>query len=325
MSACKPTPNGDSCAQTLMHELPGYDDTYDRPTYRFSLVECLICSEVMTKDKFPKNHHSMKSGDESEHNSEVCWSCWDQHIDSETDSKPTSVISCAQCSKVLEEPEIRDLAATDTYEKYLDKATKEYLQAQEAYFACPMAGCSWGAYFVPDDGNIFACRACGARHCISCDVRFHDGLTCEEFTSGKTRKTVEEDEDPAQVVRRLEEEERAIKRRMVEEQESQLELKTKTRPCPRCGIHIDKYEGCDHVTCRRCRYEFCWECFVSYGSLASRTGIRGIGNSAHKETCRCNDKLGLVRLQYSPKQTWLENLLLNEPTADKSMKGVLEQ
>jgi len=33
-----------------------------------------------------------------------------------------------------------------------------------------------------------------------------------------------------------------------------------TKPCPSCGAIIEKSSGCDHMTCSRCRCEFCFSC-----------------------------------------------------------------
>jgi len=38
----------------------------------------------------------------------------------------------------------------------------------------------------------------------------------------------------------------------------------KARKCPGCDCWIEKNEGCDHMTCRQCRYEFHWCCGTHY-------------------------------------------------------------
>jgi hypothetical protein len=52
-----------------------------------------------------------------------------------------------------------------------------------------------------------------------------------------------------------------------------------TKQCPQCRWHIQKNEGCDHMTCRICKHEFCWECFVDYKLIANQ------GASQHKTSC----------------------------------------
>jgi ariadne-1 len=36
------------------------------------------------------------------------------------------------------------------------------------------------------------------------------------------------------------------------------------KPCPQCRINTWKYDGCNHITCQKCHYEWCWVCFGKY-------------------------------------------------------------
>ena len=38
----------------------------------------------------------------------------------------------------------------------------------------------------------------------------------------------------------------------------------KVKKCPRCKFYIEKNEGCNHMTCTSCRYEWCWICQKEY-------------------------------------------------------------
>ena len=39
-----------------------------------------------------------------------------------------------------------------------------------------------------------------------------------------------------------------------------------TKTCPQCKWNIQKNEGCNHMTCLRCQYQFCWICFGNWAT-----------------------------------------------------------
>jgi len=47
-----------------------------------------------------------------------------------------------------------------------------------------------------------------------------------------------------------------------------------TKECPQCNVRIEKNEGCNHMTCRQCTYQFCWVCSKPW-KLDARDGGHG--------------------------------------------------
>jgi len=74
--------------------------------------ECIICCEELPTYHFP-GEAPHKPGQEC--NSSVCFSCFEQHLQNEVDSKKWNEIKCPECAQVLEEQEIKALALEATY------------------------------------------------------------------------------------------------------------------------------------------------------------------------------------------------------------------
>ena len=49
-------------------------------------------------------------------------------------------------------------------------------------------------------------------------------------------------------------------------------VRQNTKECPKCRVHIEKNQGCNHMTCRYCSHEFCWLCMRPYKTHQMATG-----------------------------------------------------
>ena len=90
--------------------------------------------------------------------------------------------------------------------------------------------------------------SCNTQWCFDCGKEPHWPATCEQ-----TADYIEE----------------AVKRGNINTKSGATNLAhfpswRNTKKCPKCRNAIEKNEGCIHMTCPICRYEFCWGCLRDF-------------------------------------------------------------
>ncbi|XP_054152753.1 E3 ubiquitin-protein ligase RNF19B-like [Oppia nitens] len=65
----------------------------------------------------------------------------------------------------------------------------------------------------------------------------------------------------AQAAERERQQRERLEARQREERDSEQTVRQVSRPCPKCRAYIiKKNDGCNHMKCIQCKYEFCWIC-----------------------------------------------------------------
>ncbi|CAF3981604.1 unnamed protein product [Rotaria magnacalcarata] len=114
-------------------------------------------------------------------------------------------------------------------------------------------GCGSGCQLVDGEGPMFTCLHCERKTCAHHRIKWHSGLTCAQYD----RKLINDSE----------------------EQQNQKWLRDNAKKCPACHSFIQKNDGCVHMTCSHCKYEFCWVCFADFKP------IQDYGNHNHVRHC----------------------------------------
>jgi hypothetical protein len=219
-------------------------------------MECSVCCE----DKPTADFNDQFASSCTHHVRDICNECCQRHIHEEVRGKGNATeIKCPTCSAVLEHVDVKRFATVADFQHYDEVLNKQTLQTMPEFRWCSRAGCGSGQLVEGADANpIMICVHCRAKTCFTHRTA-HPGKSCAEYDREKAAS-----------------------------EEAALEhlLQTTTKPCPGCNAAIEKNDGCDHMTCAKtaggCGFEFCWRCGADYNGAS---GIRAIGNGAHKTTC----------------------------------------
>ncbi|CAF1550071.1 unnamed protein product [Adineta ricciae] len=101
-------------------------------------------------------------------------------------------------------------------------------------------GCGWGTEILGTMVPYLTCLNCKKTTCTHHKIRWHVGMTCSEYD-----QKLESDR---------------------ENRQNKKYLNDHTKKCPKCKVSIEKNGGCNHMTCRNCKHEFCWSCLTDYKS-----------------------------------------------------------
>mmetsp|Transcript_129386 Transcript_129386/g.374696 ORF Transcript_129386/g.374696 Transcript_129386/m.374696 type:complete len:397 (+) Transcript_129386:59-1249(+) len=147
---------------------------------------------------------------------------------------------------------------------YLEEAMS-LAQSPAAFVPTPSLPVPRGFWFEPGLKTSVRCPDCKKSFCVVCCQSAHPRYTCEDARRRRLAKGVTAKADDSSACYAL-------------LRAQGLDVK----PCPRCGHAICKAneEDCDHMTCSRCKKEFCWSC------LADREVIFHHGNHYHAPQCR---------------------------------------
>eukprot|EP01052_Picozoa_sp_SAG31_P009712 SAG31_NODE_517_length_14689_cov_5.110487_3_plen_556_part_00 len=165
------------------------------------------------------------------------------------DQKGTGEVTCVGCTKLLSQAEIdRFHPQTGTRAEAL--MLEKTLAKMDDWMWCP-SGCGAGGFSTgcgrSKGCHAFCCPECDASFCCDCGLpeKYH------VKNSGVWRSCSEA----------------LLQREQCEATEAYLRS-GKVKACPKgsggCGSLTERDGGCSHITCRVCKFEWCWLCEGKY-------------------------------------------------------------
>lgn len=174
---------------------------------------------------------------------EYCKGCLARHIEASEDLEvpcPYVAENGTRCEGYLQDREFRSLVDERVYAAHLMKSIERAEATIKGSFHCKTPDCRGWAE-IGELVTDFRCPLCHKVSCVKCKV-IHEGKTCTEYyydTNEGARKARDD--------------------KQTEKQLQSLIKSKKAMNCPGCGVVIEKNQGCNHMTCSRCKREFQWQ------------------------------------------------------------------
>lgn len=183
---------------------------------------CLICEEKLSNEELLYNFIGCTHG--------FCNSCFLEYFKEKINNNKVIDIKCPQdgCETIIKYEfienflTIKEKSLLDKYKKFKNRYI---LLANSDIQLCPFPDCESYAKKNTDTKNVTCLN--GHQFCLKCLKSCHNDNNCQ-IENDKNFQDWKKDK--------------------------------KVKQCPRCKYYIEKIDGCNHITCVNCNYEWCWLC-----------------------------------------------------------------
>lgn len=183
-----------------------------------------------------------------------CTDCYTDYLSSKVNDGPLVIFTKCPEHKCpcLVPPELflqrLEGVALAKFKKY---TAYSYVDLNKSIRWCPGVACLKAVRALPGTLNV-KCKgttdACGSSFCFKCGEDAHEPASCE-FLTRWTDKCQNESETANWIL-------------------------AHTKRCPNgvCNTRIEKNQGCNHMSCKVCKHEFCWICMGAWSDHGTNTG-----------------------------------------------------
>ncbi|KAL7152654.1 hypothetical protein ABFS83_04G113100 [Erythranthe nasuta] len=196
---------------------------------------CEICTEKKKNYKiFPFLNHNCSH--------KFCTECISKYLTSKLKRGKSPTIACPgpDCEGIMGIEEcVGGVVPKEVVTLWDQVICESVIIPSSQRFYCPYKNCSALMMNDSDTRNTMReaeCPSCRRLFCVKCNVPWHSGFECGEFS--RMRESESERDD--------------LKLHA-------LAKKKKWRRCRRCKFFVERNTGCLHMTCR-CGFEFCYKC-----------------------------------------------------------------
>ena len=228
--------------------------SYSNRFNTYGKKECGVCSDEISSADLSKVRLPCK------HN--FCIDCWTEYLKEKINNANVYKISCMEhkCGYILEEKFVKSIIGEDAtllekYEKFLTR--KKLMDSNKKIKFCPIPDCD--GYAEKKKSKYVTCNF-GHEFCFECGQQPHGKKKCAK---------------------------------VIDEGFEEWKSHTLVKRCPYCKFWTEKNEGCNHMTCSQCKYQWCWicekECVIGHYNFGPCKGMH-FESARSKELAQQNIK-----------------------------------
>ncbi|XP_019730761.1 ankyrin repeat and IBR domain-containing protein 1 [Hippocampus comes] len=205
---------------------------------------------------------------------EFCRACWEGFLNIKIQEGDAHNIFCPayECYQLVPVHVIESVVSREMDQRYLQFDIKAFVENNPAIRWCPAARCERAVRLTrpglgesdPHGFPLLPSPAvdCGKGHlfCWECLGEAHEPCDCHMWKNWLQKVTEMKPEELAGVSEAY------------EDAANCLWLLSNSKPCANCKSPIQKNEGCNHMQCAKCKYDFCWICLEEWKKHSSSTG-----------------------------------------------------
>lgn len=268
---------------------------------------CDICCVEM------KSWELLESGGTS-CNHQFCAVCWESYLTLKIQEGGAShhiLCPAVKCNILVDVDFIEKMVSPDIARKYLQFDIQAFVERNKTIKWCPLPGCGRAVKFPeaehhtqpfyfpntkPPPKTSHAVD-CGSGHffCWECLGEAHSPVGCDAWVAWQEK------------VAEIKPEELRVSSGETEDAANFLWLVTNSKPCPQCKSPIQKNEGCNHMKCSKCKFDFCWVCLEGWKKHSSSTGGYFRCNRFDAQT-KADEKLGVLVSEATVRNTQMQEL-----------------
>ncbi|CAF0939556.1 unnamed protein product [Adineta ricciae] len=246
-----------------------------------TIVTCPVCmDEVYGTDCFSCYTCS----------SVACKACIKSFLETIITDGQVKSITCPinpSCKVELTPTQIASVVDKETFHRYDRLLFQLSIDSMDDIIYCPRCQNPVIVTQGTDDhlrNTLGECATCSFVFCTLCGKTFHGVNPCH-YTENQLKDVYKDYQNASAAERRaIEQRYGKVFSRLMDDMASVETIQTTARRCPQCSIFVDKLEGCNKMTCLKCRCYFCWNCLHEL----SKTNPYG---HFHDPASKCFNKL----------------------------------